>query len=95
MLKNQSSYILCVFQDDFSTENIYYECSGTHAFVFLAITYVEDIMLALLSVLIAFETQTHVPKYDKLYMYHESAVINTSCLVVLDMSSCCNHNAFK
>ncbi|XP_065917534.1 gamma-aminobutyric acid type B receptor subunit 2-like [Dysidea avara] len=78
-----------VNEEDFSTENIYYECRGTHAFVFLAISYAEDGILALLSILVAYETQKHIPKYDKLYKYHESAVINLTTILAVLLSSVC------
>jgi len=46
-------------------------------------------MLALLSVLIAYETQKHVPKYDKLYKYHESAMINLTITLAVLLSLVC------
>ena len=37
----------------------------------------------------AYETQKHVPKYNKLHKYHESAVINLTTILAVLLSSVC------
>ena len=86
-------------QDDFSTAEVYSECRGRHEFVFSSLSYAENIILAVLSVLVAYETQRHVPKlqeYTKnsvqvptLYKFHESAVINLTTILAIVLSSVC------
>ena len=39
--------------------------------------------------LVAYETQKHVPKYDKYNKYHESAVINLTTILAVLLSSIC------
>ena len=80
-----------ILQDDFSTEEIYSECSGSHEFIFLALIYAEGGILALFTMVVAYETQRSLPKnsdfdYQK---YHESAVINLTTMLAIVMSSIC------
>ena len=37
----------------------------------------------------AYETQKHVPKYNKYHKYHESAVINLTTILAVLLSSLC------
>ena len=76
-------------QNDYSTEIIYYECRGEYDVVFLAVTYAEDFTLALFSVLVAYETQRHIPRHNRLHKYHESAVVNLTTLLAVLLSSVC------
>jgi len=46
-------------------------------------------MLAIFSMLVAYETQKHVPKYTKYHKYHESAVINLTTILAVLLSSVC------
>ena len=86
----QRQFVACVFwQDDFSTEEIYSECEGSHEFVFSALTYAEDVILALLSVLVAYQAQKHAPEQNKYRKYHESAVINLTTILAILLSSVC------
>jgi len=57
--------------------------------VFLAIYYGENCILALFSMIVAYETQKHVPKYNKLHKYHESAVINLTTILAVLLSTVC------
>ena len=69
--------------------------------MFSSLSYAENIILALLSVLVAYETQKHVPKFQEctthndttqvpaLYKYYESAVINLTTILVILLSSVC------
>ena len=43
----------------------------------------------MLSILVANETQKHILKHDKLYKYHESAVINLTTILAVLLSSIC------
>ena len=45
--------------------------------------------MALVSVILAFQTQKHSPKQDKYRKYHESAVINLTTIFALLLSSIC------
>jgi len=68
---------------------IYSECRGEHEFTFLPIYYAKSVLLAVVSVLVAFQTQKHVPKYGKYHKYHESAVINLTTILAVVLSSVC------
>ena len=57
--------------------------------MFSALTYTENAVLAILSILVAYSTQKHVPKYDMLHKYHESAVINLTTILAIVLSSAC------
>ena len=39
--------------------------------------------------LVAYETQKHLPKYNKLRKYHESAVINLTTILAVLLSTIC------
>jgi len=39
--------------------------------------------------LVAYETQKHLPKYNKLHKYHESAVINLTTILAILLSTIC------
>jgi len=39
--------------------------------------------------LVAYETQKHLPKYNKLQKYHESAVINLTTILAVLLSTIC------
>ena len=57
--------------------------------MFLSFIYAGEIILALVSVIVAFQTQKHSPKQDKYRKYHESAVINLTTIFALLLSSIC------
>ena len=57
--------------------------------MFSALTYAENVVLAILSALVAYNTQKHVPKYNILHKYHESAVINLTTILAILLSSAC------
>ena len=67
--------------------------------MFSSLSYAENAILAVVSVLVAFETQRHVPKLQErttssvqvptLYKYHESAVINLTTILTILLSSAC------
>ncbi|XP_065916318.1 gamma-aminobutyric acid type B receptor subunit 1-like isoform X2 [Dysidea avara] len=73
-------------EDDFSTEELYSECRGDNEFVFLGIYYAENGLIALFSILVAYETQKNLGNYHK---YHESAVINLTTILAVLLSSIC------
>ena len=60
-----------------------------HEFVFSALSYAENAILAIVSVLVAYSTQRHIPKHDELNKYHESAVINLTTILAVLLSSVC------
>ena len=60
-----------------------------HEFLFSALVYAEDGILALLSVIVAYQTQRHSPKQDKYRKYNESAVINLTTILAVLLSSVC------
>ena len=45
--------------------------------------------MALVSVLVAYQTQKHSPKQEKYRKYHESAVINLTTILAILLSSVC------
>ena len=60
-----------------------------HEFIFSALVYAEEGILALVSILVAYQTQKHSPKQDKYRKYHESAVINLTTIFAILLSSVC------
>ena len=80
---------MSISQDGLSTEEIHSKCEGTHEFVFSALTYTKDGILALLSVLVAYQAQRHSPEQNKYRKYHESAVINLTTILAILLSSVC------
>ena len=46
-------------------------------------------MLALFSIVVAYETQKHVPKFNNYHKYNESAVINLTTTLAILLSSVC------
>jgi len=79
-----------LLQNKVSTEEVYFECRGSHEFVFLSLAYVEDFILAVLSIVVAYETRKHIPRFNILYKYHESAVINLTTIFAVLLSSVCH-----
>ena len=73
-------------QDDFSTERIYSACEGDNEFVFLGVYYVKNGLLALFSIVVAYETQKNLGNYHK---HLESAVINLTTILAVVLSSVC------
>jgi len=76
-----------IFQNDFSTEEVYFQCSGTHEFIFSVLAYAENGILALFGVVVAYGTQIHLPSIYR--EYHESAVINLTTILAVLLSSVC------
>ena len=81
--------LMYVLQNDFSTVEIYSECTGSHEFLFLAVAFTETRILALFSMALAYETQKNLPKIGDFHKYHESAVINLTTMSVILLSSVC------
>ena len=57
--------------------------------MFSAFAYTEDGILALFTILVAYQTRRHSPKQSKYYKYSESAVINLTTALVILLSSVC------
>jgi len=73
-------------QDDHSITEMYVECSGKHEIIFLSVAYTEYIILALFSILLAYETQKYIGGYLE---YLESAVVNLTTILAVLLSSVC------
>ena len=68
------------------TVEIYEDCSGDHEFIFLGVCYIEYVLLALFSILVAYQTQKNIGVY---YKHLESAVINLTTILAVLLSSIC------
>lgn len=68
-------------------QELYSECSGDHEYVFLGIYYLENGLLALFSILVAYETQRNIGGHFR--KHHESAVINLTTILAVLLSSIC------
>ena len=55
----------------------------------MACSHAEESTLALVSILVAYQTQKYSPKQDKYRKYHESAVINLTTIFAIILSSIC------
>lgn len=64
-------------------------CRGKYYLIFSGIIFIGDIVLALLSLVVAFKTKKHLPADKKYRKYHESAVINLTTLMAVILSSIC------
>ncbi|XP_065916310.1 gamma-aminobutyric acid type B receptor subunit 2-like isoform X2 [Dysidea avara] len=73
-------------EDDLMTVEIYKDCSGDHGFIFLGVCYIEYVLLALFSILVAYQTQKNIGVYRK---HLESAVINLTTILAVLLSSIC------
>ena len=78
-----------LLQNDFSVEEIYSECNGSHELILLGIIHVEYGILAIFAVIMAYETQRNLPKDGNLHNYHESAVINLTTILAVLASFVC------
>ena len=78
-----------MFQNDFSVKQIYYECKEDHQFIFQSLFYAENGILALLSVLVAYQTRKYIPRSSIYHKYNESAVINLTTILAILLSSVC------
>ena len=75
-----------LLQNDFTTLEIYKECSGDHQLIFLLVRFAVYGLLALFSVLVTFHTQKNIGSYRK---HLESAVINLTTILAVLLSSVC------
>ena len=57
--------------------------------MFLAIFHIEQGLLVFLTILLAYETKKHIPKFKKYHKYYESAVINLTTILAILLSSVC------
>ena len=57
--------------------------------IFDAVLFTGDVILGLLSVVMAYKTKKHLPEDKKYRKYHESAVINLTTMMALFLSSIC------
>ena len=64
-------------------------CEGKYYFIFSAIVFVGDIILGVLSLVVAAKTKKYLPADKKYRKYHESAVINLTTIMAIILSSIC------
>ena len=64
-------------------------CKGKHQLIFSAIIFIGDIVLGLLSLVVAAKTKKYLPEDKKYRKYHESAVINLTSIMAIILSSVC------
>ena len=55
--------------------------------IFDGVLFAGDIVLALLSLILAFKTKKHLPADKKYRKYHESAVVNLTSMIAIFLSS--------
>ena len=65
---------------------MYIECSGEHEYTFLSVAYIEYDILALLSIVLAYEIKKHIGGFRN---HLESAVIDLTTILALLLSSAC------
>ena len=76
-------------QDNLAQQKIFFMCEGKYYFIFDAVLFTGDIVLALLSLILAFKTKKHLPADEKYRKYHESAVVNLTSMTAIFLSSVC------
>ena len=64
-------------------------CDAQNRFIFVAILYIQHGLLVFLTILVAYETQKHIPNDKKYRKYHESAVINLTTILAILLSTVC------
>ena len=64
-------------------------CKGKNYFIFSGIIFVGDIILGVLSLVVAAKTKKHLPADKKYRKYHESAVINLTTMMAIILSTIC------
>lgn len=64
-------------------------CKGKHQLIFSAIIFIGDVVLGLLSLVVAAKTKKYLPEDKKYRKYHESAVINLTSIMAIILSSVC------
>ena len=79
-------YHLCV-QDNLGQEKVFFTCEGKYYLIFDRALFTGDIILASLSLVLAYKTKKHLPADKKYRKYHESAVINLTATVGIFLSS--------
>ena len=66
---------------------MFFTCEGKYYLIFDGTLFIGDIILALLSLVLAYKTKKHLPADKKYRKYHESAVINLTATVGIFLSS--------
>lgn len=64
-------------------------CEGKHYLIFSGVIFIGDVMLGLLSLVVASKTKKHLPTEKKYRKYHESAVINLTTIMAIILSTIC------
>jgi len=70
-------------------EKVFFTCEGKYYLVFDAVLFTGDILLGLISLILAYKTKKHLPSVEKYRKYHESAVINLTTIIAIILSSIC------
>ena len=79
--------LMDIIQDNLAQQKIYFTCEGEYFFIFDGVLFCGDIVLALLSLILAFKTKKNLPADKKYRKYHESAVINLTTMLAIFLSS--------
>ena len=78
-----------IIQDNLAQQKLFYTCEGKYYLIFDGVLFTIDIVIALLSLILAFKTKKHLPADEKYRKYHESAVINLTSMTAIFLSSVC------
>ena len=74
-------------QDNLAQQKMFFTCEGEHYLIFDGVLFTMDIIIALLSLILAFKTKKHLPADKKYRKYHESAVVNLTSMIAIFLSS--------
>ena len=66
---------------------MFFTCEGEYYLIFDGVLFAGDIVLAVLSLIMAFKTKKHLPADEKYRKYHESAVVNLTSMTAIFLSS--------
>ena len=66
---------------------MFFTCEGEHYLIFDGVIFTGDIVLAVLSLVMAFKTKKHLPTDKKYQKYHESAVVNLTSITAISLST--------
>ena len=76
-----------IIQNNLANQKIHFICEGKYDLIFDAILFTGDIILVLLSLIMAFKTKKHLPADEKYREYHESAVVNLTSMTTIFLST--------
>ena len=76
-----------IIQNNLAKQKLFLMCEGKYHLIFDAVLFTGDIILALLSLIMAFKTKKHLPADEKYREYHESAVVNLTSMTTIFLST--------